>query len=330
VPALRNEIEDARRLLVAAEKRLRETILKLPDSPQRGRLIQQHWTVSRMLGRYQQFFSQAGQDEVLDRVVFRGRRGGVFVEIGAFDGIIGSNTLFFEIFRGWSGLLIEASPRLHARAQRLRNTPCLQVAVAPESGYAEFLDVQRGYQQMGGLVTSLGENAKKMIEADSRTESEVIRVPTRPLADILADQGLFRIDYVSIDIEGGELAVLSTFPFDRFEIGAWSVEVAEASPQIARLMSDAGFRLLAHVGVDELYVHRRLEGAESQFDEGLSNRGAGQQRHRPASKLTEAEPAAQLQRGHNLAAYQLPETSGCSHSIAQAMQRLDVLTLSLT
>jgi Methyltransferase FkbM domain len=90
----------------------------------------------------------------------------------------------------------------------------------------------------GGLVASLGEAAKKTIEAAPRTVSEVIRVPTRPLADILADQGLSRIDYVSIDIEGGELAVLSTFPFDRFEIGAWSVEVNEPSPEIARVMSD--------------------------------------------------------------------------------------------
>src|SRR5262245_44499699 len=260
MPGWQYQVEDARRLLAAAEKELGETILKLPDGPRRGRLVQEHWTISRMLGHDQRFFSQAGQDEFLDRMVFRGRRGGVFVEIGAFDGITGSNTLFFEIFRDWSGLLIEASPRLHAEAQRLRDTPCLQVAVAPESGDAEFLDVRRGYEQMGGLVASLSENVKRIIEADSRTESEVIRVPTRPLADILADHGLFRIDYVSIDIEGGELAVLSTFPFDRFEIGTWSVEVNEASPQIARLMSDAGFRLLAHVGVDELYVHRRLEG----------------------------------------------------------------------
>jgi FkbM family methyltransferase len=258
VPALRNEIEDARRLLVVAEKRLHETILKLPDSPRRGRLIQERWTVLQMLGHYRQFFSQAGQDEFLDRKVFRGRRGGVFVEIGAYDGIIGSNSLFFEIFRGWSGLLIEASPTLHAEAQKFRNTPCLQVAVAPEAGFAEFLDVRRGYVQMGGLIASLGETAKKAIEADPRTVSEVIRVPTRPLADILADQGLSRIDYVSIDIEGGELAVLSTFPFDRFEIGAWSVEVNEASPEIAREMSEAGFRLVAHIGVDQLYVHRRL------------------------------------------------------------------------
>jgi FkbM family methyltransferase len=204
MPALR-EIENARRLLVAADKRLRETIQKLPDSPRRGRLIQERWTVLQMLGHNRRFFSQAGQDEFLDRVVFRGRRGGVFVEIGAYDGITGSNSLFFEIFRGWSGLLIEASPTLHAEAQKFRNTPCLQVAVAPEAGFAEFLDLRRGYVQMGGLIASLGEMAKKAIEADPRTVSEVIRAPTRPLADILADQRLSRIDYVSIDIEGGEL-----------------------------------------------------------------------------------------------------------------------------
>jgi FkbM family methyltransferase len=258
MPALPNEIDDARRLLVAAEQRLRETICQLPDGPQRGRLYQEYWTVMRMLGHYQQFFSQAGQDEILDRVVFRERRGGVFVEIGVHDGISGSNTLFFEIFRGWSGLLIEASPRLHAEAQKLRTTPCLQVAVAPEAGYAEFLDVQRGYTQMGGLITSLSQKPKEIIASDPRTVSEVIRVPTRPLAEILADQGLSRIDYVSIDIEGGELATLSTFPFDRCEIGAWSVEMNEFSPQIDRVMSDAGFQLVSHVGVDALYVHHRL------------------------------------------------------------------------
>jgi hypothetical protein len=86
VTAWRNEIEDARRLLVAAEKRLRETIQKLPDSPQRGRLIQERWTVLQMLGHDRRFFSQAGQDELMDRVVFRGRRGGTLVEIGRTGG----------------------------------------------------------------------------------------------------------------------------------------------------------------------------------------------------------------------------------------------------
>jgi hypothetical protein len=51
----------------------------------------------------------------------------------------------------------------------------------------------------------------------------------RPAQSLLHDSTMF-----SIEIEDGELAVLSTFPFDRFEIGASSVEVIEASSQIAR------------------------------------------------------------------------------------------------
>lgn len=94
------------------------------------------------------------------------------------------------------------------------------------------------------------------MEADPRTVTEVIRVPTRPLADILRDHGLVRLDYLSIDIEGGERAVLEHFPFAEFEIQAWSIEVNEADPEIAHIMSGAGYLLDAHVGVDQIWVRR--------------------------------------------------------------------------
>ena len=35
---------------------------------------------------------------------------GFFIEAGAFDGVTLSNSLFFELHRGWSGLLVEAHP----------------------------------------------------------------------------------------------------------------------------------------------------------------------------------------------------------------------------
>ncbi|HZS46365.1 MAG TPA: hypothetical protein VFC63_14920, partial [Blastocatellia bacterium] len=41
------------------------------------------------------YFSQAGQDKFLNEVVFKGERGGTFVDIGAGDGIMLSNTYFF-------------------------------------------------------------------------------------------------------------------------------------------------------------------------------------------------------------------------------------------
>ena len=37
--------------------------------------------------------------------------GGFFVECGAYDGHHASNSLYLEMYQGWTGLLIEPDPR---------------------------------------------------------------------------------------------------------------------------------------------------------------------------------------------------------------------------
>lgn len=49
---------------------------------------------------------ESGQAVVVDRIL-KGQRGGFFIEAGAFDGEYLSNTLFFELNRNWTGLLVE-------------------------------------------------------------------------------------------------------------------------------------------------------------------------------------------------------------------------------
>ena len=51
-------------------------------------------------------YGQHGQPIILDRL-FGNRSRGFFVESGADDGEIYSNTLYFEMNRGWTGLLVE-------------------------------------------------------------------------------------------------------------------------------------------------------------------------------------------------------------------------------
>ena len=53
------------------------------------------------------YHSQDGQDLYLDKHVFKGLKNGIFVDIGANDGITINNTLFFEKVLGWNGLCIE-------------------------------------------------------------------------------------------------------------------------------------------------------------------------------------------------------------------------------
>ena len=52
-------------------------------------------------------------DEILD-----GETNKFFIEAGAYDGEIYSNTLLFEVERNWTGLLVEPNPVLFQRMQQ--------------------------------------------------------------------------------------------------------------------------------------------------------------------------------------------------------------------
>lgn len=58
--------------------------------------------------------SFSGEESLLLPTLYRAARlalgTGSFVELGALDGVTGSNTIIFERCLGWRGLLIEANP----------------------------------------------------------------------------------------------------------------------------------------------------------------------------------------------------------------------------
>ena len=59
---------------------------------------------------------QYGQPLYLDLVIFKGQvRAGFFIEAGAGDFEESSNSLHFELERGWTGLLVEPSPAIYPK-----------------------------------------------------------------------------------------------------------------------------------------------------------------------------------------------------------------------
>ena len=60
------------------------------------------------------YHSQFSEDAALHKWIFKdtkqNQNPGLFVELGALDGLAGSNTLFFERMYDWRGVLIEAQP----------------------------------------------------------------------------------------------------------------------------------------------------------------------------------------------------------------------------
>lgn len=223
----------------------------------RGQINRRIHELRHMLTQGFPYASQAGQDVVVDRL-FGARRGGTFVDVDGYDGTTGSNTLFFEMWRGWTGILVEPVPAQLARAQAVRRCPCLGLAVAATDGEAEFLEIAEGYTQMSGLAGSYDPGLLAQVRADPRHRERVLRVQTRTLSRILTEAGLPHPDFVSLDIEGGEAAALAAFPFDRHRVGVWAIENNSGGPEIGRIMQAAGHDLVEFCGPDEIWRRRGL------------------------------------------------------------------------
>lgn len=89
-----------------------------------------------------------------------GRRPGTFIELGAFDGIQGSNTYMLEKCFNWTGLLIEANP-YHYRLLKHsgRKVPMVHAAVCddgPVEGFIEFVNDMGGQtKQITGILPQM-------------------------------------------------------------------------------------------------------------------------------------------------------------------------------
>ena len=250
-------IKAARADLMAAHGDL-VAILEREKSRRRGPLVRQLHEIRRMLSAEYRYASQAGQDAVVDRIL-KGRREGVFLDIGAYDGVTGSNSLFFEVYRGWTGLLVEPVEAHAARARSVRRVPCLGVAVAAAEGEAEFIEVQAGLTQMSGLSQSYDAALLGKVRADPRHREATRVVRTRTLAGLLDELGTERPDFVSLDIEGGELAVLEACPFVTHRPRLWAVENNSGTRRIPEIMRAAGYDLIEFCGPDDIYLDRRAD-----------------------------------------------------------------------
>jgi FkbM family methyltransferase len=166
--------------------------------------------------------SQLGQDLwVIERT--GGKRGGYFVEFGATDGVRLSNTYLLETALQWRGLCAEPHPRFFEQLRRNRRCTVSNACVGANTGERiEFVLAQ----EFGGARRDMSSDMHAATrEAYWTDPSNRLELETVSLNDLLLRHGAPRdIDYLSIDTEGSELAILSTFPLDRWNVRLITVE----------------------------------------------------------------------------------------------------------
>lgn len=171
------------------------------------------------------------------------KRGGFFVEFGACDGVLLSNTLLLEREFGWRGILAEPNPQFHAALAQNRTAAISTACVAGRTGERVAFDCA-GQPELSRLHDVVPDDVHER-QGTRRATAEVL-VETISLEDLLATHGApEEIDYLSIDTEGSELLILAPFDFSRRRIRLLTVEHAgEAAKRegLHRLLSANGYR----------------------------------------------------------------------------------------
>lgn len=133
---------------------------------------------------------------VLDNVKFPSC--GMFVDVGAFDGLEGSNTLPFEQI-GWSGICIEADPLNAWKCAVNRNCKTVCAAIGLTAGIAS-LKVDLDDRGLSGLERNPSRCREIMIGVERLDRVIQIVMPPKD----------FRFELLSIDTEGTEIEVFDS------------------------------------------------------------------------------------------------------------------------
>lgn len=234
-----------------------------------------------------EYRSQIGQDYLLNRWFFKDHRGGVFVDVGAYDGVAGSNSYFFEKSLGWKGIAVEPQPQAYRKLIKSRRCKAINACAYDSVGSIEFrqlvipdepkrdhlcnarlppmlalrLSGVHNGEQLSGITSHFTDAHSTRMDAtlvDFQARYETHTVRCIRLTDVLEENGLWVVDYLSIDVEGAELNVLNGLDLDRFHTNIISIERSARFREVRDVLDRAGFE---HAGVlfwDDIYVNRSL------------------------------------------------------------------------
>ena len=107
---------------------------------------------------------------------------------------------------------------------------------------------------MSGLAGTYDDKLLKRVRSDKRHRETFIKVQTKTLSSIIEYAEIPDPDFISLDIEGGEIACLKTFPFKDHDVKAWAIENNTGTTEIRDIMTKNGYDLNEFCGPDELYV----------------------------------------------------------------------------
>ena len=207
------------------------------------------------------FHSQDGQDMYLEHNIFKGYKNGIYVDVGAHDGVSINNTLYFEKNNNWTGVNIEPIKKVFDKLVINRpNNINLNCAVCNNDGETEFL-CNTGYTEMiSGIKNNFDPRHLQRLERENNamgSTTEVIKINTKKLQTIFDENNISHVNYLSIDVEGAEFEVIKSINFDKVFIDVIGFEnnYNDTSIPIVQYLEEKNF-IVFHKSLDIFMINK--------------------------------------------------------------------------
>ncbi len=202
--------------------------------------------------------SQSREDLFLSENYFFKRTGGTFLELGALDGLMYSNSYYFERHLGWRGVLIEGSPVLYKKLRVNRpEAITVNAMICAEPRQLHWIETSNA---IGGAWELMQEGFKKD-KHPTMTDEKVAGLPTVPcvrLDSVMAKFGVTHVDLFSLDVEGAELSVLQAIDFNRFSASVIVSEWRPGQRGVDQILKKAGYVSHNQIGSNHIYLHPKF------------------------------------------------------------------------
>lgn len=194
------------------------------------------------------FKNMPDDEQELVQQFFGKKRDGFYVDVGANDPVVESQTWHLEQL-GWNGLLIEPLPSYCEMLRKTRKGTVVQTACsAPENqGKVLQLLVAGGHSTLNAAPIALGTESDETVEVTCKTLDSVLAENNAPTG----------FEFISIDIEGHEMEMFKGFTLAKWQPQLVLLEDHVTSHEKHNFMTASGYQLIMRTGLNSWYVPAR-------------------------------------------------------------------------
>ena len=150
-----------------------------------------------------------------------------FVDVGAYDGLVVSNTAYMEMDLGWTGVCIEPNPAPFSKLQLNRISKNYNCCISEKECNLDFICVE-GYAEMLSCLYSdcSVQHMQRITDEISKHggSCKILQVKSKTLNDVFEENEFDSISYLSVDTEGAELSVVRSLDYAKYKVDIISIE----------------------------------------------------------------------------------------------------------